>query len=58
MENLRFTKITFGKGIKYDFTKPNNSNPGPGTYVLFSPFDKLKKGPKKRIKLDKRSAFI
>ena len=48
-ENLRFTQITFGKGNKYDFTKANrNGNPGPGTYILPSPFDKFSRFSKKQ----------
>ena len=27
--------------MKLDFTKPKNNNPGPGTYIPPSPFDKF-----------------
>ncbi|KAL4499903.1 hypothetical protein ABPG72_015252 [Tetrahymena utriculariae] len=56
--NARYTKLTFGKGNKYDFTKQNrNINPGPGTYKLPSPFDKF--SPLNRNKKDiRRTAFI
>ncbi len=46
VENKRFNRITFGKGNKYDFTKCINKHPGPGTYVLPSPFDKFDKNKK------------
>ena len=42
-ENARYKKITFGFGEKYDFTKSNNANPGPGTYSPPSFVDKYRK---------------
>jgi len=41
-ENLRFSKITFGKGNKIDFSKGADPDiPGPGYYRPYSVFDKF-----------------
>jgi len=43
VESARYKNPTFGFGQKYDFTKVNNSNPGPGAYTPPSFCDKYAK---------------
>ena len=41
--NLRYTKVSFGKGEKFDYIDSRKSYPGPGSYNLPSVFDKSRK---------------